>query len=108
MEAEQTAADAAELEAEASSEIPVEPVDAENSSLEEVKTWEIRIPTGDLMNCVETEGKRNEWGGMDEPNLHCVLELHDEMFAIEGYAWDLSEDPTDPNAPLYGKQLYGG
>ena len=50
------------------------------------KNWEIRIPTGDLMHCVETEAKLTENGHMEEPNLHCVLELNGEMFAIEGHA----------------------
>jgi hypothetical protein len=99
-----------EEEVEDTEETHIEPVDTEHSSPEEVKTWEIRIPTGDLMNCVETEaGKLDEWGGMDEPNLHCVLELNGEMMEIEGNAYDRSEDSTDPYAPHFnGKTLRGG
>jgi len=47
------------------------------------------------MECVETEvGELNEWGGIDEPNLHCVLELHDEKMLIDGWAYDRSDDTT--------------
>ena len=92
MIAEQEAADAVTLEAEASSETPVEPVDTEHSSPDVVKVWEILIPSGDLMKCDETEGKFDENGTNGDDNLHCVINMYNGTYDLKGWADTRSVD----------------
>lgn len=109
--AEQAAADAVTLEAEASSETPVEPVDTEHSSPDVVKVWEILIPSGDLMKCDETEGKFDENGNGDD-NLHCVINMYNGTYDLKGWADTRSVDEIQGSwmrGPAFnGKHMYAG